>query len=320
MTITTLYLENLTYSATEMRQLTTLLRGNQGVVATGDLAVSPGIALAVQIAAGEAIIAGTDAAGQGNYLFKSDAIVFVNLAAAPASGHSRIDLIVAQILDQDQNGGTSNLGEVVAVTGTSATTGSQVAPATPPTCIVLAQVLVGPLAGGITSGNITDERTFTGSPSGTLICTAQTIVASGGGSNTLITNMVGLSGTLKNGMTRSANGLLIPAGSPTRPYRVSYQLMWQAAAGGVTAAGEYVAIVTRTTSGTTTAVFSSEQHGAAGENPSPGGSVELPLAAGDLVQLQGFQTSGSPEASAFTNTPFPGDLTWLSVSAVPGSS
>lgn len=159
-----LWLENLDYSATDMRRLITVLLPVAGVVDFADLSVSQhagGVNRSVDVASGWAVIVGTDVAQQGHYLFRSDAVVNVPLAAAPGSGQSRIDLIVAQIRDQDADGGANNDGVIAAVTGTAASTGSQVAPSAPASSLVLAQVLVGPSVTTIVNGNITDERTYT---------------------------------------------------------------------------------------------------------------------------------------------------------------
>lgn len=154
MTLSAIFLENLSYSATQVRQIVDQVF-NAGVLDQG-LAVSQHAgtpARNVDVAVGSCVIA-----GQGKYLCKSDAIVTVALNAAPSTGNSRISLIVAQVLDADANGGSSNLFQIVEVAGTPATTGSQVAPATPATALVLAQVLVGPNVTVITNSNITDER------------------------------------------------------------------------------------------------------------------------------------------------------------------
>lgn len=154
-----LFLENLTYSATDMRGLIDDLF-TPGVIGSG-LAVTQHAGTAnrsVDVALGVCYIAGTDLAGQKKYRFESTAVVNVPLAAAPSSGNSRISLIVAQVLDDDQNGGSQHIPEIVEVAGTPATTGSQVAPATPATALLLATVLVGPTVTTIVTANITDAR------------------------------------------------------------------------------------------------------------------------------------------------------------------
>ena len=155
-----LWEQNDTYSATQDRQLIDAL-WSAGVVGVSDLIVSQrgaGANMSVDVAAGSAVVAGTDTTGQGKYLCKSDAVVNVSLATAPSTGQTRIDLIIAQVRDSDAIGGANNDWQIVAVTGTAATTGTQVAPATPASSLVLAQITVGPVVTTIVNANITDER------------------------------------------------------------------------------------------------------------------------------------------------------------------
>jgi hypothetical protein len=63
------------------------------------------------------------ATGQGSALCKWDAPEVVTIAAAPGSGQSRVDLIVAQVRDPDLDGGQNNDFIITAVTGTPAARG-----------------------------------------------------------------------------------------------------------------------------------------------------------------------------------------------------
>lgn len=157
-----LWLENLEYSATDMRRLVTALFPLDGCIEDGDLKVTQhgAGAMSVDVAVGSAVIAGTAVSGQGSYLFGSDATVTATISGAPGSGQSRIDAIVAQIQDQDADGGSDNDGIIAVVTGTAASTGSEVAPSLPASSIVLAHVLVGPSVTTILTANITDFRNF----------------------------------------------------------------------------------------------------------------------------------------------------------------
>lgn len=214
-----LFLENLPdYSATDMRRLLTTLLPNPGCIGDSDLVVSQhagGANMSVDVAAGSAVVAGTAAAEQGNYLFTSDAVVNVAIAAAPASGHSRIDLIVALIEDQDQDGGANNQGVIEAVTGASATTGSQVAPSPPASSLVLAPVLVGPLVTTIVTSNITDQRSFAGAagstPTAKIWMTSSTPITSDPDSVTTLT-ADWTSVYLKGGFVLSGHALVVPEG------------------------------------------------------------------------------------------------------------
>lgn len=281
----------------------------QGILSPLDLAVTQNGTpnMSVNIAAGAAFIAGTETTTQGVYHLENDASVNVAIATADAT-NPRIDLIVAQVLDA-QYSGASSLGQIVAVTGTPAASPS--VPATPKNSIVLARIAVAHSVTTIVTANITDERPIaceaTGNPSGTLVATAQTIVATGGSSVTTIA--LATLGTLKGGMVVSSNGLKVPI---TGVYKVSYQLMWQAASAGVTTAGNYDAVIVKNG----TQFVTSSAYAIAGSNPSPGNTIELPLTAGDLIQLAGFQTSGNSEASSFSGAPFVGNNTWLSATLV----
>lgn len=127
----------------------------QGIVSPTDLAVTQNGTpnMSVNIAAGAAFIAGTESSTQGIYHLENDASVNVAISTANAT-NPRIDLIVAQILD-DQYSGSSHLGQIVVVTGTPAASPS--APATPANSIVLAQVRVNASVTSILTANITDE-------------------------------------------------------------------------------------------------------------------------------------------------------------------
>lgn len=158
-----LFEEGLTYTATQLRELIDSLYSTAGIISLGDLIVAQraaGANMSVDVAAGAAIVIGTDAAFQGKYLCKSTAVTNVTIAAAPSTGNSRIDLIVAEVRDADQNGGTHNDWIIAAVTGTAATTGTQVAPSAPASSYVLAQIAVGPTVTTIVNANVSDLRVF----------------------------------------------------------------------------------------------------------------------------------------------------------------
>lgn len=240
-----LWLENLTYSATDMRRLISAVFGTTGILHTGELAVSQhagGANMSVDVAAGSAILAGTSVAGQGNYLFNSDAVVNVTIAAAPGTGNSRIDLIVAKVQDVDTDGGVTNAASIVAVTGTPASTGSQVAPSAPANSTVLAQVAVGPSVSTIVTANITDERGFAGSsrptPAGRIVqTTAQTLATSGDLTNFGLDYAVG--GMLAQA-TSGTGELIVPVAGI---YEVKAQIAWNVSSVALSAAQRYEAFL-----------------------------------------------------------------------------
>jgi hypothetical protein len=132
------------------------LAGQAGISNFADLLVAahgtPN--MSVDVAAGSAFIAGTEATFQGSYYFLNDAVVNLVVAAADVT-NPRHDLVVARIRDTAYSGANDDAALVV-VTGTPA--GSPVDPATPADSLVLARVQVNANASSIVAGNITDLR------------------------------------------------------------------------------------------------------------------------------------------------------------------
>lgn len=138
------------------RVLRTLSGGATGVVNSGDLAVTANGTpnMSVNVAKGEALVAGTATVDQGTYYVFNDATVNLAVSAADAT-NPRIDLVVAKVTDTLSDADTWSLAVVA---GTPAA--SPVAPTPPANSITLAQVAVAANATSITSGNITDKRGF----------------------------------------------------------------------------------------------------------------------------------------------------------------
>jgi hypothetical protein len=156
-----------TYPAAADRGLLSALFANAGVVTLAtDLKVTQrgaGANMSVDVAAGSALIDGTDAAGQGRYFCQSTSTVNKVVNAAPGAGTSRIDRIYARIADADILGGSSSW-DVFYIAGTAAASPSP--PALPSSSIPLAQFTVLSSTTSITSGMITDQRTLADSLSG----------------------------------------------------------------------------------------------------------------------------------------------------------
>jgi hypothetical protein len=93
-------------------------------------------------------------AGQGSALCMWDANETVTIAAAPPSGQSRIDLVVAQVRDNALDSGGNNDFIFSAVTGTAAASNPAV-PAVPTNAAAVAQVLVPGAAGNLNTATIT---------------------------------------------------------------------------------------------------------------------------------------------------------------------
>jgi hypothetical protein len=154
------WLQALSYSANIDRYLIDAAWGQSGVLA--GLAVSQraaGANMSVDVAAGQAVVAGTDAANQASYLVRLLAAYNVPVAAAPPAGQTRIDLIVAAVNDPAATGtGTAGWG-FSDVQGVPASSNPDV-PATPASSVVLAQVTVAAGTASITGALITDRRTI----------------------------------------------------------------------------------------------------------------------------------------------------------------
>jgi hypothetical protein len=130
-----------------------------GVVDYGDMKVNATAtpSMAVTIAAGSAIIAGSQTATQGNYIAYNDAQITTTIATAnPSLG--RIDRVCLVVQDAYYGGTANNQVIVEVVTGTAS--GTPVAPAAPANSLTIATVLVAAAVTTITSGAITDTRTY----------------------------------------------------------------------------------------------------------------------------------------------------------------
>lgn len=178
-----LWMQNDTFTGSQDRALVDNLWGADGVINVGDLAVSQraaGTNMSVDVASGVGVVTGDDTTAQGKYLIRHlSGPTNVPLTTAPGTGQSRIDLIVARIRDAAVIGGANNDFIFDKVTGTAASTGSQVAPALPNSCLWLADVAVGPNVTTIVNANITNRRVRAWLMSGgTAICTSTTRPAS----------------------------------------------------------------------------------------------------------------------------------------------
>ena len=116
------------------------------VLNTMNVSISPG-AVAVPLQA-----------GQGAALCRWDAAEVVTLAAAPASGNSRLDLIICQVRDNALDAGPNNDFIFSAVTGTPST-GFPSIPVTPANAYALAYVLV---SGAVANLNTASIQRFGG--------------------------------------------------------------------------------------------------------------------------------------------------------------
>lgn len=148
--------QDLTYSAEEVRQTLVAAAGDAGVLGSPSLAVSQrgaGANMSVDVAAGRCILPGIS----GSYVCWSDAVENLAISAAPSSGNSRIDLIVARVRDAQATGsGSDNDWVLEVVAGTPASSPS--APSVPSYAIELARVTLTDATTSITDGIITNTR------------------------------------------------------------------------------------------------------------------------------------------------------------------
>lgn len=126
----------------------------EGIVGTGDLAVTAGTGNSVNVAAGACWVTGdTNPALQPTYRCYNDAVV--NKGINPDPSNPRYVQVIAQITDQGFAGSGRNW-QVVATHGTPAA--SPAVPATPASALPLANILVPTNAASSAAYTITDLR------------------------------------------------------------------------------------------------------------------------------------------------------------------
>lgn len=130
-----------------------------GLVASGDMTLTPpGSGMTVNVAPGEAYIAGSSSATQGGYYCRVSSSTSLALAASNAT-NPRIDMVAAQVTDAAYSGVTNTFAPVV-LTGTptaSATLANLLgAPSAPASSLVLGYVLVPAASTSVTGGNISN--------------------------------------------------------------------------------------------------------------------------------------------------------------------
>jgi hypothetical protein len=184
------WLQNGSHPAENDRLTTTgILWKSQGVADYGAMKVSQSgtPAMSVSLAAGHALIAGTQTSNQGFYIAYNDAATTVAIATASPT-LPRIDRIVVTVQDSFYGGTANNQVLFQALTGTP--NASPVAPATPANSISLATIAVAANQTTVVDGNITDTR-----PSAEL--TETIISASATAANTLLLDgIVGQTGKI----------------------------------------------------------------------------------------------------------------------------
>jgi hypothetical protein len=152
------WLQNGSHPAENDRLTTTgILWKSQGISDYGSMRVSQSDtpAMTVSVAAGHALIGGTQTSNQGFYIAYNDAATTVAIATASPT-LPRIDKIVVTVQDSFYGGTANNQVIFQALTGTP--NASPVAPATPANSISLATIAVAANQTTVVNGNITDTR------------------------------------------------------------------------------------------------------------------------------------------------------------------
>lgn len=152
------WLQNGSHPAENDRLTTTgILWKSQGVADYGSMKVSQSAtpAMSVSVAAGHALIAGTQTSNQGFYIAYNDAAATVAIATASPT-LPRIDRIVITVQDSFYGGTANNQVIYQALTGTP--NASPVAPAIPNNSVSLALIAVAANQTTVVNGNITDTR------------------------------------------------------------------------------------------------------------------------------------------------------------------
>jgi len=119
--------------------------------------VQAGSGMTVNVTAGQVAVPSQN--NTGSTLCSSDAAEPVAIAASPAAGSNRIDIVICQPRGNDLDGGANNDFVFTSVAGAVAVSpANPVVPATPAGAVALAQVYVGGGVAAIVAGNITDVR------------------------------------------------------------------------------------------------------------------------------------------------------------------
>ena len=136
---------------------------HQGVIpGSGELAVTPGSGMTVDVAAGNCLVANSSGSTQGGYLVSMLTSGTLTVAAADPT-NPRIDLVCATVVD---NGNDTSYAMIQIITGTPAP--SPAAPALPANSLDLYEVTVPAGSVTITSGHIASFVNWTATAGGIL--------------------------------------------------------------------------------------------------------------------------------------------------------
>lgn len=133
-----------------------------GVIGGAGLVCNPGTGMTVTVQPGHFVVPNTGTPTAGAYVSTLTSLATLTVQTADPS-NSRIDIVVAQVID---NGNNTSYGQVQIITGVAAPSPS--VPSAPANSITLAQITVTAGATSITSGMISDKRPFTTTTGGIL--------------------------------------------------------------------------------------------------------------------------------------------------------
>lgn len=253
--------------------------GSHGVVGTDDLKVT-GTTLTLTVATGGVFINGTSSIDQGPYYGYVSVAESVVLNAHDSQ--PRIDLVIAQVLDDLEDSSGSDLFQITKVTGTPS--GSPVVPTVPAGSLVLAQVAVPATSGAVT---VTDKRRYAAALGGLIRCKS----------------------------TERPSGAALWEGQwiyelDTKRVWLYNGTSWIPVLGrwgcevGMTAAVSYG-------SGVSTVTFDSETYDTDGYHANPGANIVIPSGLGGVysVGLHGI-VSSTPPGNTATGITYNGTLIW----------
>jgi hypothetical protein len=145
-----------------------------GVVGGTGLKVTAGTGLQVSVAPGSFVVANSGSPAAGGYVSTLASSGLLTVAAGNPS-NPRVDIVVAYV---DDTGTSASFGQVDIISGTPAP--SPAAPSAPSNSITLARISVAADASSVTSGMITDTRTYTTTAGGVLVAAQGTVAGYNG--------------------------------------------------------------------------------------------------------------------------------------------
>lgn len=153
------HLQNNGADADDVRRFMATLSGDaEGIIEAGDLVVTEKSGtpnMSVDVAAGRALILGTQNTLQGTYFVENDAVVNLAVTAADPT-NPRKDLVVVEVRDSFYTGGAPDDGRLAIVTGLAASPALR--PALPENSLELNEIDVAAGATSIVNAKLNESR------------------------------------------------------------------------------------------------------------------------------------------------------------------